>query len=172
MSLVRLIVERGAEAVKALPKSLRETEDGAAETIENNVRRLIVDETPINPKYYEKMSQLLDALIQERKKGALAYEKYLEKIVELTRQAADPAGAGGYPTSLRTRALRALYDNLGRDEALALKVDKAIQDSSQDDWRNNPQKIKRVKVAIKNALGGDEARAEQVLELAKRQNDY
>ena len=31
-----------------------------AETIENNVRRLIIDETPVNPKYYEKMSKLLD----------------------------------------------------------------------------------------------------------------
>ncbi len=33
-----------------------------AETIENNVRRLIIDEMAVNPKYYEKMSELLDAL--------------------------------------------------------------------------------------------------------------
>ena len=32
-----------------------------AETIENNVRRLIIDEMAVNPKYYEKMSALLDA---------------------------------------------------------------------------------------------------------------
>ena len=49
-----------------------------AETIENNVRRLIIDETPINPKYYEKMSELLDTLIQERQSTAQEYEQYLE----------------------------------------------------------------------------------------------
>lgn len=31
--------------------------------------------------YYEKMSELLDALIKERKEEALAYEKYLAEIV-------------------------------------------------------------------------------------------
>jgi type I restriction enzyme R subunit len=49
-----------------------------AETIENNVRKLIIDEQPINPKYYEKMSELLNALIQQRRQNALDYQKYLE----------------------------------------------------------------------------------------------
>lgn len=31
--------------------------------IENNVRKTIVDENPVNPKYYEQMSVLLDELI-------------------------------------------------------------------------------------------------------------
>ena len=46
-----------------------------AETIENNVRRLIIDEQPINPKYYEKMSELLDALIEQRKQEALGLHR-------------------------------------------------------------------------------------------------
>jgi type I restriction enzyme R subunit len=45
-----------------------------AETIENNMRKVIIDEQPINPKYYEKMSELLDALIEQRRKEALTYE--------------------------------------------------------------------------------------------------
>ena len=47
----------------ALPKGIRESQEAVAETIENNVRKLIIDESPINPKYYETMSSLLDALI-------------------------------------------------------------------------------------------------------------
>jgi len=58
-----------------------------AETIENNVRRLIIDESPINPKYYEKMSQVLDALIAQRKQEALDYATYLKELVSLTRDA-------------------------------------------------------------------------------------
>ncbi|NNC27369.1 restriction endonuclease subunit R, partial [Salinisphaera sp. USBA-960] len=63
VSLIQLIVERGADAVNALPQGIRQSREAVAETIENNVRKLIIDETPINPKYYEKMSELLDALI-------------------------------------------------------------------------------------------------------------
>jgi type I restriction enzyme R subunit len=56
-------------AVEALPPSIRKKEKAVAETIENNVRKLIIDESPINPKYYEKMSELLDALIAQRKEA-------------------------------------------------------------------------------------------------------
>ena len=48
------------------------------------------DEQPINPKYYEKMSELLDALIEQRKQEALDYQKYLEAIVELQGKTALP----------------------------------------------------------------------------------
>jgi type I restriction enzyme R subunit len=149
MSLVQLIVERGAGAVDALPKGIRQNREAVAETIENNVRRLIIDEQPINPKYYERMSQLLDALIKERKQEALEYQKYLEKIVALTKQAVNPGAGAAYPKALDTSAKRALYDNLGKNEALALEVDNAIHASRQDDWRGHPLKIRRVKLAIK-----------------------
>ena len=45
LSLVELIVERGADAVDALPEGIRLDKDAVAETIENNVRKLIIDET-------------------------------------------------------------------------------------------------------------------------------
>jgi type I restriction enzyme R subunit len=152
LSLIELIVERGADAVQALPEGLRKNEEAVAETIENNVRKLIIDESPVNPKYYEKMSALLDALIAQRRKGALEYQRYLEQIVALTRQARRPGTGAPYPATLTTAARRALYDNLGQDEALALAVDDAIRSSRQDGWREQPMKIKRVKIAIRSVL--------------------
>ncbi|MFO0576096.1 MAG: HsdR family type I site-specific deoxyribonuclease [Polyangia bacterium] len=172
LSLIELIVERGPDAVQALPAAMRKNEKVAAETIENNVRKLIIDETPINPKYYEKMSELLDALIEQRKQSAIDYQKYLGKIVELTRQAKAGPSAGGYPKSLDTRAKRALYDNLERDEALALRVDQAVRTSLQDGWRSNTLKTKRVRQAIAGVLGCDAAKIDRTLELVKSQNDY
>jgi type I restriction enzyme, R subunit len=171
MSLIQLIVERGAGAVESLPKGIRKNQEAVAETIENNVRKLIIDEQPINPKYYEKMSQLLDALIMQRKQKALDYQNYLEKIVELAKKVKNPAGES-YPKVLNTAAKRALYDNLGQDEALALKVDCAVRESRQDDWRSNAVKVRRVRIAIKAVLQDDEARTEQILELVKNQNEY
>jgi hypothetical protein len=56
-----------------LPNGIRRDERAVAETIESNVRRLILGEMAVNPKYYERMSDLLDALIAERKRQALDY---------------------------------------------------------------------------------------------------
>jgi type I restriction enzyme, R subunit len=97
MSLIQLIVERGPAAVDVLPKGIRASKEAVAETIENNVRRLITDETPINPKYYERMSELLDALIEQRKQQAGNYEKYLAEIVELAKKVKNPAWGASYP---------------------------------------------------------------------------
>jgi type I restriction enzyme R subunit len=149
LSLIDLIVERGVDAVDSLPKGIRRNEQAVAETIENNVRRLIIDEHPVNPKYYERMSQLLDALIAQRRKEAIDYKKYLEKIVELTRQAKNGVA---YPKAMDTRAKRALYDNLDKNEPLAIAIDKAIQTSRQADWIGNKLKVKLVRNAIKSVL--------------------
>jgi len=152
MSLIQLIVERGAAAVDALPDGIRKNKEAVAEAIENNVRKLIIDEHPINPKYYEKMSELLDALIEQRRKEALDYQEYLRRIVDLTKKVTSPEASGAYPAAMNTPGKRALYDNLGRDEALALAVDVAVRGSRQDDWRSNSFKIKKVKNAIRAAL--------------------
>jgi type I restriction enzyme R subunit len=199
LSLIQLIVERGEDALKALPDGIRKNREAAAEAIENNVRKLIIDETPINPKYYEKMSDLLDALILQRKQGALDYRMYLAKIVELTKQAKNGPGGTGYPKTLNTPAKRALYDNLGNNEILVAAIDKAIHENRQDDWRHNPIKVKKVRLAIKKALEdyGNNApdgirsmysgaamtdaadytvkmsdQTEAILELVKNQNEY
>jgi type I restriction enzyme R subunit len=171
LSLVQLIVERGADAIQALPKAIRKKEEAVAETIENNVRKLIIDESPINPKYYEKMSGLLDALIAKRRKDAISYQAYLAEIVELTRQAKNGPAAGSYPVALDSPAKRALYDNLGSDEALALRIDGAVRASMQDSWRTNALKIKRVRRAIEAVLD-DATLVEQTMELVQSQNDY
>ena len=172
MSLVELIVERGAEAVNQLPEGIRKNKEAVAEVIENNVRKLIIDESPINPKYYEKMSELLDALITQRRHEALDYQEYLRKIIELTKKVKNPATGAAYPTTLNTPAKRALYDNLGKDETLALAVDATVRSTAQDGWRSNRLKVKALRNAVKAALNDDDARADEVIELVKNQNEY
>jgi type I restriction enzyme R subunit len=162
-SLIQLIVERGFDAVKALPKSIQKHKDAVAETIENNVRKLIIDESPVNPKYYEKMSELLDALIRQRRDGALEYAHYLAKIVELTKQAKNGPVGVAYPKSLNTGARRSLYDNLGKNEALALAVDAAVLASRQDDWRSNQFKMRKVRNAIAAALKSEASKPAPVV---------
>lgn len=194
LSLIQLIVERGPAAVDALPGGIRKSEKAVAETIENNVRRLIINESPVDPAYYEKMSKLLDALIEERRKGVLAYQEYLQKIAALTVQATKPGGgAGGYPAELKSTAQRALYNNLGENAALAMAVDAAVKASLMDGWRENVMKTRKVRLAIRFVLateypaspnataqnvGGPppdfplDAETDRILALVKNQNDY
>ena len=132
LTLVRMIVQRGAAAVDELPDSIRNNGKAVAETIENNVRRLIIDESAVNPKYYEKMSELLDALILQRRQEALGYQEYLDRIVELTRAACNPATGSSYPDSIDTNPLRAPFDNLEEPH------DDAIRESTTGYSRNDP----------------------------------
>jgi type I restriction enzyme R subunit len=172
LSLIQLIVERGADAVKALPGGIQKSKEAVAEAIENNVRKLIIDEQPINPKYYEKMSELLDALIKQRKQEALDYAAYLAKIVALTKQVKNGPSGTAYSQALNTPAKRALYDNLGKNETLALKVDAAVRETRQDGFRNHPIKLKQVKYAIKKVAPMTDEALDQLLEIVKNQSEY
>jgi type I restriction enzyme R subunit len=171
MSLVQLIVERGASAIDALPKGIRESKEAVAETIENNVRKVITDETPINPKYYETMSDLLDALIEQRKKRAIDYQKYLASIIELARKVKNPASGASYPASIDTAAKRALYDNLDKNEVVAAAIDAEIRKTKKDDWRGNKVKEKEVRNAIRRHLA-DEGQVDLIFDLVRNQHEY
>ena len=171
ITLIQLIVERGVDGLKDLPKGISSNKVAMAESIENNLRRVIVDERPTNPTYYEKMSELLDMLIQQRQSQALEYEQYLTRITELARQVQNPTTGTAYPTSLNTRAKRALYDNLGKNEQLALDLHATIQRTKKDGWRGNRIKEREVRYAIRNVLP-DEAQAKEIFEIVKNQDEY
>ncbi|GFO97824.1 HsdR family type I site-specificdeoxyribonuclease, partial [groundwater metagenome] len=171
MTLIQLIVKRGVDAVSALPEGIKRNKEAVAETIENNMRKLIIDEMPTNPKYYEKMSTLLDELIKERKEEARSYEEYLSRIVELSKNVKNPASSATYPKTLNSSPKRALYDNLGQDEELTMALDSEICHTKKDGWRGNIIKEREVKYAIKKHIK-DDAEAERVFELVKNQSEY
>jgi type I restriction enzyme R subunit len=171
MTLVEMLVEQGADAVTKLPRRITQNKEAVAETIENNIRRLIIDEMPTNPKYYEKMSVLLDELIKERKREAKDYENYLAKFIDLAKKVKNPASSFTYPQSLDTNAKRALYDNVGKNEYLATALDAEIRSTKKDDWRGNKIKEREVKYAIKKHITNEEE-SERIFELVKNQNEY
>jgi len=190
LTLVKLIVERGEAAVDELPKGLRADRRAMAETIENNVRRLIIDEMAVNPKYYERMSQLLDALIAQRKQEAIDYAAYLAKVVELTRKVSRPGNGSAYPLNINSPLRCALYDNLRATEnlsdrlvdqrrvaevpdvaaAAALSVDDAIRAVRKADWRGNRFKEREVLNAVRSVVA-DADLAEQLFNIVKAQRD-
>ena len=172
MSLIDLIVQRGTAALGQLPKGIRDNQDAVAETIENNMRRVITDESPVNPKYYDRMSELLDALIEQRRQQAISYQEYLEQVKQLAGQVKPGATQDNYPNSMDTQAKRSLYDNLGQDEALALRIDTAVRYTKKADWIGNKFKEREVARAVREESAGYNVNLDQVMELLKNQREY
>ncbi|RMD66224.1 HsdR family type I site-specific deoxyribonuclease, partial [Candidatus Parcubacteria bacterium] len=163
--LVDLFINNGLDALlSAMPQGLQSQPEAMTEAIENNIRRLIIDEQPVNPKYYEKMSQLLDELIAQRKTQAIEYQEYLKHLQQLAEKVKKPEASGDYPPSMTTAAQRALFDNLGRNAGLALRVDAAIQAAKKDGWRGNLMKERAILSAIAKALQEEGYSGERVAE--------
>lgn len=173
LGLIELIVDKGLDAINELPENIRTSQEAMAETIENNVRKTIVDENPVNPKYYEQMSVLLDELILQRRQQAIDYQEYLEKIRELSRKVIRPSAmSSNYPPSIDTAPKRALFDNLGEDELLVTKIDSAIRLTKKADWIGDRFKEREIANAIREEIVGYDVDIQVILDLAKAQKEY
>ncbi|MDD3228159.1 MAG: HsdR family type I site-specific deoxyribonuclease [Oscillospiraceae bacterium] len=146
--------------------------ESAAEAIENNIRKKVVERIVINPAYYAKMSEVLEQLILDRKRGVIAYQQLIKKYIELARNVTKPGDNAKYPESIRNSgAARALYDNCGENTDLALKLHKAVLGSKMDGFRNNPVKENRIKKALYKILN-DEDEVERIYKIVVEQEEY
>jgi type I restriction enzyme R subunit len=170
-SLLELIVEKGInEATKELPEMIKKSKEAVAESVEANIRKVIIQEMPINPKFYEKMSILLHDLIVQRKNDAIAYEEYLKEIEQLVRQLKPENRKNSYPASIDTEPKQALFD-LIRDEAKVLALESDIYNSMEEQWVGNTIKERKVRYAIKSHIE-DPEQVETILEIVKNQREY
>ena len=147
-------------------------QESAAEAIENNIRKKVVQKIVINPAYYSKMSEVLEQLILDRKRGVITYKQLLERYLELAKKVSTPEENEHYPESIRkSGALRAFYDNCGEDEQLAIRLHKAVMTSKMDGFRNNPVKETRIKRELYKVLK-DEDMVERLYKIVVEQEEY
>jgi len=170
LGLIELIVEKAKQ--NPVEASSRKVPEAMAETIENNMRKVIIDEQPINPKYYEKMSELLGALIEQRREDAIDYEAYLKEVKKLAENITRPEGTNTYPDSMDTRGKQSLYDNLDNDEELVTRIDTAVRYTKKADWKHNRFKMRDVEYAVEEELGEYKTKLDDVIELIKNQTEY
>ena len=173
--LIQLIVKLGASAIDKLPAGIKKDPEAVAETITNNMRKVIIDERPTNPIYYDHMSELLDALLKKRRQGALDYKDYLAKLLEQAAQLGKGEGTGTvYPDWANNGARRALVDFFMPELNLAIEIDSAVRHSKPDSWIGHAIKEKKVKQAIAKQLPADfdPIRLDELFELVKARNEY
>ncbi len=145
--------------------------EAVAETIENNVRKVINEESATNPRYFEKMSILLDQIIVLRKQETLEYQEYLEKIKDLATNVSNPEGNSAYPEKVDSRAKQALYDNLDDDEELSLVLDEAVRYKKLDGWRDGGIKEKKLRIEV-NKIINDPQKTMELMDIIKAQVEY
>lgn len=169
--LLDLIVNSGInEAINSLPKGIKSNQQAVAETIENNVRQKIIKDHLIDPAFFEEMSTLLNAIIQERKSQALSYADYLKKIAELALKVKN-GKKETIPSILITKAQIALYNNLENNVDLAIACDEAVKYSKQDGFRGDLIKERMIKKALFNVLLNDE-KVDFIFQIIKNQSEY
>ncbi len=145
-------------------------ESSMAESIANNTKKRIIEKEASDPKYYEKLSSLLNDLINQFREKKLTYLEYLQQIHNLAKQVIHKEDKN-YPKKINTNALKTLYDNLDQNEALALEIDACIRDNKKDGWVGHNQKEKNLKIALKKIIN-DESLLENTFNLAKHIDGY
>jgi type I restriction enzyme R subunit len=170
-TLLDLIVNTGiADAINQLPDGIKSSKEAVAETIENNVRQKIIKEHLIDPAFFEEMSRLLKTIIEELRQKKISYEDYLKKMAELARRVMH-GGGDDLPKTIKTPAQRALFNNLNKNEALALKIDEAVKRVKQVDFRGDERKENIIKYEIFQIVK-DEKEAERIFAIIKEQREY
>jgi type I restriction enzyme R subunit len=172
IGLMDLIVKSGiGEAINNLPAGIKGNKAAVAETIANNVRSKIIKEHLNDPAFYDKMSALLNEILADLKALRIDYEAFLKRIAELAKQV-QAGKATDTPGKLNTPGKRALYNNLNRDEALALKIDEMVRRVRPNAFRGNQAKENVIKAALLPLLGKDRAEVERIFLIIKAQQEY
>ena len=169
--LINLIVRLGAAALDKLPEGIKRDPEAVAETITNNIRKTIVDEHATNPKYFDLMSQLLDAIIERRRQGALEYRDYLAQLVEQARKIGTKESDTSYPAWATTGSLKALVDFELPSEDLAPRVDQLVVMSKRDRWKGNTIKERIVRRELQQLLPTYD-RLDELFDLIKARPEY
>jgi len=115
------------------------------------------------------MSELLDALIKQRRQDAIAYEEYLRRIVELTKQAKNPAMARHILQSTTPVCERCTITWTKSKRWRCQYIERMSK--AQDGWRGNRFKLAGVRKCDQSGVS-DDALVDRVLELVKNQNEY
>ena len=176
ISFLDLIDTDSDKAIDSLPKKIKQNERSVAEVLAANMRKMIISERPNNPAYFDKMSELLNQLLQEQKDGKLQYKELIGKLIDKLKEARSTAKAK-YPASIDTKGKQALYDNLGNDEALTLRVHDTIKANARDGFRDmdgsGMKKMRALRRAVEGVLQGFEVdKIDDVMQIIVAQKEY
>ena len=189
LTLTEMIIDSGIH--DAITRKLNEkrklSNEAVAEAIINNVRQTIIRGRLADPKFYDRMSKLLDDLIRQKRVEAADYEEFLRKAEELVRSLAERRPDAGVPSVLHGKPEAVtLFNNLESVAAtlfqcptdpderatLALAIDRAVREQAPAGWKGDETRERQVQNALYRLLSRDRAATEAVFSIVKNQPGY
>ena len=148
-------------------------EKNAADTISNNIKRDITEKSCKNPKFYDKLSKLLDEIVKQLKEEAISYKEFLQKIEKLSKEVVSGGTRQpGYSPKLSTARQKALFDNapesmdVSERERFAEIMDSCITNNAQPGFETNTMKERKLRKALRRSLEALEvAQADDMVEM-------
>ena len=144
-------------------------ERGVAETIAARVRRVINRKRDANPAEYRLFSERINRLIEDYAQKRIEYKDYLKSVAEIAKEL---KAARAVDPRLDTKAKVSLFDNLGKDVELALKVDATIRENAKTGFRENRMRWDRLRNRVKEALEGTAYDVDDVMKIVAAQEEY
>ena len=197
LSLVELIVDSGIHdaIARKLNASGKLSTAAIAEGIVNNIRKTIVRDQLTDPRFYERMSQLLDDLIKQSRADAAEYEEFLKKAEALAKQLAAKGMVDDIPAALHGRQeaiviWRNLPAILADSESgelkvaeagpphesalitLALTIDRTMREKAPHAFRGNPAREAEVMNALFEVLDGNRKATQALFDLILNLKGY
>ncbi|MGO3295290.1 MAG: type I restriction endonuclease subunit R [Marinobacter sp.] len=195
-SLVELIIKTGVHDAIAqkLNSKGKLSKNAVAEGIVNNVRKTIIRDQLTDPRFYEKISKLLEDLIQDWRKQALNYQQFLQQAEALVKQMATGKGHAAPPDALAdNREAQTLFNNLPDVLALAfpnwgigdteksvendlvqltLDIDSVMREQAPAHWKGDTVKERQILNALHPIMGKSREATTALFELIKQQEGY
>jgi type I restriction enzyme R subunit len=187
--LTELIVKSGIHdaIARKLNQSGKLSNNAVAEGIINNLRKTIIREQLTDPRFYEKMSKLLEDLIVQQRDDTAAYEAFLKQAEALALQLSQRGEVAGMPSVLHGRPeAAALYNNLPTIAAdtfecpvddeeramLALELDLAMREHAPAGWKGDHAREAQVLNTLFPLLSRDRTATAAIFQIIKNQPGY
>ena len=175
VSFLELIDTDSNKAIDSLPQHIKKNERSVAEILAANMRKMIISERPNNPAYFDKMSVLLNQLLQEQREGKIQYRELIEKLIEKLKEVRSGTKKK-YPESIDTKGKQALFDNLNEDETLALAVHNTVKANARHGFRdmsNGGLKMKALRKSVEQVLKNESTvNIDNIMQIIIAQSEY
>ncbi|MCZ8157058.1 MAG: DEAD/DEAH box helicase family protein, partial [Leptospira sp.] len=180
MTLLDLIVKTGIHdaIAKKFNEKGRKSKRAVSEGIIRNIRKTIIRESLIDPRFYEEMSKLLSDLIKQQRENEKDYEKFLKNAEDLVKKLSSKRMVHGAPAVLfQNREATVLFNNLPGDDidlraSLALELDSAIRNNAPAGWKGDQAREAQVQNSIFPILSRNRELTERIFEIVKNQPGY
>ena len=174
--LLTIVKHTSSKGQKQLQQIFNGDQSAIAETIHNNVQK-ITEKHQLNPAYYEKMSALIQNLIEQSRQQKIDLQTYMQEMRSVIKglEQEDYSQQKSYPKEINSPGKQALYENVSDDASIVVQLHETIINSKPEGWRENKLRKRRLANALKEKIESYPdltVQLDKVLNIAEQHREY